>query len=79
MLRRILVITIASWFVITTTAAYVYVSSRIALPGIEGYEQAWDWQLFFFFITRFPFYLAALLLILFMEKRLLSKRFEHRP
>lgn len=61
--------TVGFWALLTMAHAYLYVSSRIALPNAEGYEREWDWQLFFFTITRFPFLLAILLLVLWWEYR----------
>src|SRR5438094_496765 len=46
--------TCAVWAVAVAVYAYVYVSSRISLPGAEGYERLWSWQLFFFAIARLP-------------------------
>ena len=52
------VIEIVVWAVAVAVYAYVYVTSRIALPGAEGYERLWDWQLFFFAIGRLPGWIA---------------------
>jgi len=68
------VIEIVVWAVAVAVYAYVYVTSRIALPGAEGYERLWDWQLFFFAIGRLPFLVILLGVILWLERRISGRR-----
>jgi len=68
------VIEIVVWAVAVAVYAYVYVTSRIALPGAEGYERLWDWQLFFFAIGRLPFLVILLGVILWVERRISGRR-----
>jgi hypothetical protein len=55
-----MIFTTLAWTLATIIYAQFYVSRRISLPGSEGYERLWNWQLVFFLITRFPFLLCAL-------------------
>jgi hypothetical protein len=48
-----------------------YVTTRISLPSAVGYERAWDWQLFFFALTRLPLLTLLLAVVLWPECRLL--------
>jgi len=68
------VIEIVVWAVAVAVYAYVYVTSRIALPGAEGYERLWDWQLFFFAIGRLPLLVIVLGVILWLERRISGRR-----
>ncbi len=68
------VIEIVVWAVAVAGYAYVYVTSRIALRGAEGYERLWDWQLFFFAIGRLPFLVILLGVILWLERRISGRR-----
>lgn len=52
---------------------YVYVTDRLALPDAVGYEKAWDWQLFFFGLVRLPILVVLLLVVLWIESRVLSE------
>lgn len=45
-------------------------SERISLDEAVGYEKEWDWQLFFFSITRLPVLVGGLCLALWLETRL---------
>jgi hypothetical protein len=39
----------------------------MSLPGAVGYEQDWDWQLFFFAITQLPLLALLLGVVLWLE------------
>ncbi len=65
--------TVGIWLVVTTVYAYTYVNHRIHLSGAEGYERLWNWQLFFFSVTRLPILLLILAAILLVERRFLSR------
>jgi hypothetical protein len=69
-----MVVTVVAWVVLTAVYAYVYVTHRLALPDAVGYEKAWDWQLFFFGLVRFPILVVFLLIVLWIESRVLSER-----
>jgi hypothetical protein len=69
----VITITAIGWFVATAFYGYYYVASRICLPDAEGYEKLWDWQLFFFFITRFPLLLVLLGAIIILEFKLVPE------
>jgi len=49
------------------------VTDRLALPDAVGYEKAWDWQLFFFGLVRLPILVVLLLVVLWIESRVLSE------
>jgi hypothetical protein len=63
--------TVMVWFVATISYAAWYVSSRTSLPQAVGYERQWEWQLFFFALTRLPLLLVVLALVLWLEAKLL--------
>jgi hypothetical protein len=67
--RLAFTLTALLWLLATAAYAFIYVNARIHLPGAEGYETQWDWQLFFFSITRLPFLVLALALALYIEER----------
>lgn len=68
-----MVVTLIAWVVLTAVYAYVYVTDRLALPDVVGYEKAWDWQLFFFGLVRLPILVVLLLVVLWIESRILSE------
>jgi len=73
MRRTLMISTTLAWTLVTIIYAYFYVSRRISLPDSEGYERLWDWQLVFFFITRFPLLLCVLGATLFIEHLVVRK------
>jgi hypothetical protein len=72
-LKSTVIATLVVWAVVTLSYAYLYVTSRTGLAGAEGYEAEWDWQLFFFAITRLPLLLIVLGIVLWLERRLLRQ------
>lgn len=64
------VITVLIWAACVAAYSLYYVRSRLALPGLEGYEAEWSWQLLFFGITRLPWLLAILAGVILLELRL---------
>ena len=71
--KKVIALTILAWCVITVIYAYIYVSTVLNLPNLQGYEAEWDWQLMFFAIVRLPWLLLALALIIFGEIKFLKK------
>jgi hypothetical protein len=57
-------LTAAAWGGLVASYAAYYVHQRLTLPGLEGYEQEWRWQLAFFAVTRLPFLVLALVVLL---------------
>ena len=43
--KKLFVITILVWIVATVIYAYIYVTSVLAQPNLEGYETEWQFQL----------------------------------
>lgn len=72
--KTVLRCTFLIWALATAFYAYFYVMRRTGLAGAEGYEQDWDWQLFFFALTRLPILLLLLLLIIWWEAKHLRLR-----
>jgi hypothetical protein len=70
----VMALTFIAWLVGSSVYAYWYVMARIAAPDAVGYEQAWDWQLFFFCIARLPLLLILLFALLWAEYRLVPRR-----
>lgn len=70
--RWVMAWTIALWAFGTGIYAYIYVASRLALPGAVGYETDWSWQLFFFSLVRLPLLILVLGALLYAEHRFLS-------
>ncbi len=71
--KRIRIFIIFVWLILTVGMAYSYVAERINIDDAVGYEKEWDWQLFFFCITRLPILLAGLFLALWVEKKLIRR------
>ncbi len=71
--RLVMVWTIGLWALGTAVYAYIYVTSRVALPGAVGYEADWSWQLFFFSLVRLPLLMLALGALLYAEHLLWSR------
>lgn len=70
---------IVIWVLATAAYAYLYVTTRVALPDAVGYEADWSWQLFFFALVRLPILILILGALLYVEHRLWSgKRPFHR-
>ena len=68
-----MLVTIALWLCFTLTLAWWYVTSRVSLSSAFGYEREWDWQLFFFAITRLPGLILFLAVVLWLEWKWLSR------
>lgn len=71
--KKIISFTVLVWCLITLIYAYLYVTTVLSFPDLEGYEAEWDWQLMFFAIVRLPWMLIALALIIWAEIKLLKK------
>jgi len=71
--KKVIGLTILAWCLITAIYAYLYVTTVLSFPGLQGYEAEWDWQLMFFAIVRLPWLLLALALIIFGEIKFLKK------
>jgi len=69
-----MVATVGLWLAVTGVYAYRYAIRRVSLPDAVGYERAWDWQLFFFAITRLPLLVLLLAVVLWLEWRWLAGR-----
>jgi hypothetical protein len=65
--RLVMALTVARWAVVTAAYAYIYVTSRVGLPGAVGYETDWSWQLFFFSLVRLPLLILVLGALLYVE------------
>ncbi len=77
--RWVMAWTIAGWAFGTAAYAYIYVTSRVALPDAVGYEADWSWQLFFFSLVRLPLLILVLGALLYIEHLLWSRgRSSHR-
>lgn len=62
--------TVLVWAACVAIYSFFYVRARLALPGLEGYEAEWSWQLLFFGITRLPWLLAILAVVILVELRI---------
>jgi hypothetical protein len=62
------------WLIITSVSAYAYALHRVTSPeAAPGYETTWDFQLLMFAISRLPVFVAALIVVLWLERRFLPK------
>ena len=69
-MKRTLVI-VAVWAIVTALSAYIRVTNVLGSPGLTpGYETEWRFQLAMFGIVFFPFFLAALVIVLLIDRRL---------
>ena len=71
--KKVIGLTILVWCLITAIYAYLYVTTVLSYPDLQGYEAEWDWQLMFFAIVRLPWLLLALALIILGEIKFLKK------
>ncbi|HQO16465.1 MAG TPA: hypothetical protein PLG02_05845 [Methylotenera sp.] len=71
--KKVIGLTILAWCLITAIYAYLYVTTVLSYPDLQGYEAEWDWQLMFFAIVRLPWLLLALALIIWGEIKFLKK------
>ena len=62
-------VSIILWVVLTVVWAYIYVTGNVALPDAVGYETQWEFQLVFFAISRLPFLLVVLFVIVCVQYR----------
>ena len=72
--RKIIWLTIFAWVLITMSYAYIYVTTILSHPGLEGYEAEWNWQLFFFGIVRLPWLIVGLVIIILLENKLIKNK-----
>ena len=68
-----MILTICLWAMLAIGMAYFYIIDRVSLADATGYEKEWDWQLFFFCITRLPILLAGLGFVLWFETKLIRR------
>ena len=68
----VMMLTFAVWFLLCIALSLYYIYKHLNSHGLEGYEKEWDWQLFFFAISQFP-YLFILLIILIVVEFFLLK------
>jgi hypothetical protein len=71
---KALIWTSGAWLGLVCAYAAYYVHAHTGLPGAEGYEAQWDWQLFFFALVRMPLLVLLLVAVLFVQWRLLARR-----
>lgn len=79
--KKLFVITILVWIVATVIYAYIYVTSVLAQPNLEGYETEWQFQLLMFSIFRLPWLLIGCIATIVILKKLTFDSFErdHNP
>lgn len=71
-LRKIQLATVLVWLLMVGVYGWWYVTSQLALPGLEGYETWWEAQTCFFLLTRVPPAVVVLALLLWVEHRRVS-------
>lgn len=72
--RRAIRFTGLAWLVGVAIYAAIYITDRLAQPGLEGYETEWTWQLLFFGLSRLPWLIAVLVGIILLELRIFGSR-----
>ena len=80
---RITLLTVLCWILIVVLYGYEYVSTSMANPEALNrvpfdpealaLQKTWWIQLLWFTVTRFPFLLAGLLLVLVIERKILLR------
>ena len=68
----IFILTILVWLLTSAVWGVLYVHSKLALTGLEGYERDWDFQLIMFFAFRFPWLFTLLIGALWAERKWLE-------
>lgn len=71
--KKIIGLPIFAWCLITIVYAYLYVTTILSSPNLQGYETEWNWQLMFFAIVRLPWLLLGLAVIVDLELKFLKK------
>mgnify|MGYP007006651124 CR=1 FL=1 len=71
--KKLIGFTILVWCLITAIYAYLYITTVLSYPNLQGYETEWQFQLLMFSIFRLPWLLLALVLIIFGEIKFLKK------
>ena len=75
MKRKAILVTIIVWFVLTVFSAYLYARIKVKTPLSEPvFESMWGWHLLMFGIYLLPIFVIALILILWIEMKLLQKK-----
>jgi hypothetical protein len=70
--KKLIGFNILIWCLITIVYAYIYIKAALNYPKLQGYEAEWQFQLLIFSISRLPWLLLALALIIFIEIKLLK-------
>jgi hypothetical protein len=65
--RKLLLLTIAAWLICCGVDAYWRMSYTLTEPELHGYEQWEIFHLLAFLVDRFPYWLLALIVVLFAE------------
>lgn len=71
--RRAILATFVGWLLLVCVYASAYVVSQTTSPNAIGYEKLWTWQLGFFSLTRLPILVLVLLVVIFLEGRIIEK------
>jgi hypothetical protein len=71
-LRKVQLATVLAWLFVLGVSGWLYVTSQLALPGLEGYETWWTAQAWFFLLTRGPPAVVGLAILLSFERRLVA-------
>jgi len=75
MKRRPILITIIVWFFLTVFSAYLYARIKVKTPLSEPvFDSTWGWHLLMFAIYLLPVFVIALVLILWLETKLLATK-----
>ncbi len=75
---RLTVAMVAAWCAVTACAAAHYVWTHVDLPGNEGYERYWDFQLAMFALSQLPYYIGGLFgALLLLRHHQKTQRDEH--
>ena len=65
--RKLLLLTLAAWSICCGVDAYRRVSHSLSGPELHGYEQWEIFHLLAFLTDRFPYWLLALIAVIFAE------------
>lgn len=73
--RRSITIAVLVWLILVCLYAYYYVKTVLTLPDLEeGYVRDWQFQLLMFSIFRLPILLLILVIVIFVQIKVIKNK-----
>ena len=74
---KVIILTILLWLIGCAFYCYWYITSILAQPGFDAYAYSEGFQFMAFMITRFPFLLFGLLIVIYLEAIFIRNKTEN--